>query len=269
MKQPVLHHVSVTLALGAGVLAMSAWAGWTAGGVARPVPIQMPFEAPPQPETAPDTSVAPGTRPLSEEEFKRAEALLPMLDGKQELWAIGEFVHLGPGAVPVLVKALNMPSTRAKYNAIETLSMIKDPAAVPALVDTAKQPQESSRVREHALRVAVRLDPPQVVPAIDVMAKDPNSTIRKAAAFEARYVRHKSVVPILIGLLPDPESFVAISAIQSLWILTRHPSEMHDWESSTKEQRVEWAQEWADWWKQAEATFEFPPPRKPKLLPPN
>jgi hypothetical protein len=229
----------------------------------------MPFEAPPQPETAPDTSVAPGTRPLNEEELKRAEALLPMLDSKQELWAMGEFVHLGPGAVPVLVKALNMPSARAKYNAIETMSMIKDPAAVPALVDTAQQAQESSRVREHALRVAVRLDPPQVVPAIDVMARDPNSTIRKAAAFEARYVRQKAIVPILIGLLPDPEGFVAISAIQSLGILTRHPSEMHDWESSTKEQRIEWAQEWVDWWKQAEATFEFPPPRKPKPLPQN
>jgi HEAT repeat protein len=31
-----------------------------------------------------------------------------------------------------------MPGPRIRYNAIETLSMIKSPAAVPALLDTAK-----------------------------------------------------------------------------------------------------------------------------------
>ena len=49
---------------------------------------------------------------LTDEETKRAEALIPMLDGKQELWAIGEFVHLGPQAVPVLAKALQHPGRR-------------------------------------------------------------------------------------------------------------------------------------------------------------
>src|SRR2546426_8724695 len=35
---------------------------------------------------------------LTEEETKRAEALIPLLDGEQEFWAIGEFVHIGPPA---------------------------------------------------------------------------------------------------------------------------------------------------------------------------
>ncbi|MBI4402188.1 MAG: HEAT repeat domain-containing protein [Nitrospirae bacterium] len=231
---------------------------------AHVVPAQMPFDAPPKPEAAPDVSVPPSSKPLDSDEVKRAEALLPLLEGKQEFWAMGEFVHLGAPAVPVLVKALKMPGARTRYNAIETLLMMKEPGAVPALIEVAKEPNEMPRIREHALRVAVRLDPAQVPPAIELMAKDSNPTIRKAAAFEARYVRHKAVIPSLIGLISDDERFVAITAVNSLWLLTRHESEMHDWDVSTKQDRVEWAQEWIDWWKANQETFELPGPRRPK-----
>src|SRR5213593_412767 len=224
---------------------------------AHVVPTQMPFDFPPKPDTVPDTSVPHNTKPLGPEEIKRAEALLSLLDGKQELWAMGEFVHLGGPVVPVLVKALTMPGPRLRYNAIETLLMIKDPGAVPALIETAKEPNEMARVREHALRVAVRLDPSLVPPAIEVMAKDPNPTIRKAAAFEARYVRQKAVIPVLIGLIPDDERFVAVSAVQSLWLLTRHETELHDWDISATQDRLEWAQEWVDWWKANQETFQL------------
>jgi len=233
----------------------------------RAVPVQVPFEAPPKPKPAPDTAVRPSTRALDAEELKRAEALLPLLEGKQELWAIGEFVHLGAPVIPVLVKALTMPSPRARYNAIETLSIINDASVVPALMKSAKAPTEIPRVREHALRVAVRLDPTLVSPAIEALARDPNPTLRKAAAFEARYVRQKAMVPVLIELMQDDERFVAISAIQSLWLLTRHESEMHDWDISTKQDRVEWAQEWIAWWKASQETFQLPDPRRPKKSP--
>ena len=66
------------------------------------------------------------------EELQRAEALLPLLEGKQEFWAMGEFVHLGESVLPVVTKALTMPGPRIRYNAIETIWMIKAPAAVPA-----------------------------------------------------------------------------------------------------------------------------------------
>ncbi|WP_289268602.1 HEAT repeat domain-containing protein [Nitrospira tepida] len=222
------------------------------------------YERPPEGQMVPDTSVPPNTEALSEEELKRAEALLPLLEGKQEYWAIGEFVHLGLPVVPVLVKALTMPGPRIRYNAIETLSILKAASAVPALLNTAKQPNEMPRIREHALRVSVRLDPSQTVEAIAVMAKDMNSSVRKSAAFEARYVREKDVVDVLIELLVDDERFVSISALQSLWILTRHETEMHDWDSSTKQQREEWAQEWRDWWKQEKDSFSLPVPRSPR-----
>jgi hypothetical protein len=224
-------------------------------------PVQMPYEAPPKSEPVPDVSIAPNTKPLTPEELQRAEALLPLLEGKQELWAMGAFVHLGESVIPVVTKGLTMPGPRVRYNAIETLSMIKAPAAVPALLETAKLSSEIPRIREHALRVAVRLDSLQAPAAIQIMAKDPNAVIRKAAAFEARYVRHKDVIQPLIDMVSDEERFVAMSAVQSLWMLTRHETESHDWDASSRQDRQAWAEEWTEWWNQSKDTFELPEPK--------
>lgn len=236
-----------------------------AGDVAlgRIVLVQMPYEMPPKGQDAVAESVPQNTKPLTPEEIQRAEALLPLLEGKQEFWAMGEFVHLGEPAVPVLVKALTMPGPRIRYNAIETISMLKAASAVPALLTTAKEPNEIPRVREHALRVAIRLDPAKSPEAIQVMSKDPNSSIRKAAAFESRYVREKAVIPILIEMISDDERFVGLSAVQSLWILTRHETEFHDWETSSKQDRQEWSAEWLDWWNIQKESFELPDSKKP------
>ncbi len=230
----------------------------------RAWPVQVPYDAPPVSPDVPDVSIPPNKTPLGPEELKRAEALLPLLEGKQEFWAMGEFVHLGESSVPVLVKALTMSSPRIRYNAIETLLMMKGVAGVPALVETAKEPGELSRVREHALRVAVRLDATKASEALDVMAKDSNPSVRKAAAFESRYIRQKAVIPILIPMVSDEERFVALSALQSLWILTRHETEFHDWDTSTKQDRAAWSSEWVEWWDINKETFEIPEPRRPK-----
>ncbi len=227
------------------------------------VPVQMPYEMPPKGQDTPAISVPQNTKALTSEEVQRAEALLPLLEGKQEFWAMGEFVHLGEPVVPVLIKALTMPGPRVRYNAIETINMLQAVSAVPALITAAKEPNEIPRVREHALRVAVRLDPSKSPDALQVMAKDANSSIRKAAAFESRYVREKAVVPILIGMIADEERFVGISAVQSLWILTRHETEFHDWETSTKQDRLDWTAEWTEWWNGQQDTFEFPQPKRP------
>jgi HEAT repeat protein len=226
--------------------------------------VQVPYEAPPASQEAPDVSVPPNTNPLSPEELTRAEALLPLLEGKQEFWAMGEFVHLGEPSVPALIKALAMPSPRIRYNAIETVSMMKAVTAVPALVGTAKDMNEIPRVREHALRVAIRLDPVKAPDAIQAMAIDTNASIRKTAAFEARYVRQKSVIPVLISLVTDEERFVALSAVNSLWILTRHETEFHDWDTSTKQDRMAWANEWVEWWNDYKDVFEIPEPARSK-----
>ena len=90
-------------------------------------PAPYEYGPPPAQLDAPVTSIPPSNQPLGPEELKRAEALLPLLEGKQELWAIGEFVHLGKPVVPVLTKALAMPSPRIRYNAIET-SVVSTPS---------------------------------------------------------------------------------------------------------------------------------------------
>ena len=227
------------------------------------VPVQVPYEAPPKGQDQSAESVPQNTKSLTAGEVQRAEALLPLLEGAQEFWAMGEFVHLGEPSVPVLVKGLTMAGPRIRYNTIETISMLKAVSAVPALAEVAKEPNEIPRVREHALRVAVRLDMTKVVDAIGAMATDQNSSIRKAAAFEARYVREKAVVPVLIGMIADEERFVAFSAVQSLWILTRHETEFHDWETSTKQDRQEWATEWLEWWNGQKESFEMSDPKRP------
>lgn len=242
-------------------MAQTLWAEPVGNGWATPV--QVPYEAPPKGQDLPAESVPQNTKPLTPQEVQRAEALLPLLEGAQEFWAMGEFVHLGEPAVPVLVKGLTMPGPRIRYNVIETISMLKATSAVPALVAAAKEPNEIPRVREHALRVAVRLDAAKAVDAIEVMAKDQNSSIRKAAVFEARYVREKAVVPILIGMIADEERFVGLSAVQSLWILTRHETEFHDWETSTKQDRQEWTTEWVEWWNGQKDSFEMVDPKRP------
>jgi hypothetical protein len=231
-----------------------------AGGQPPMVLAQIPYEAPPKQQDVPDVSVPPNTNPLSPEELKRAEALLPLLEGKQEFWAMGEFVHLGEPSVPALVKGLTMSSPRIRYNTIETLSMMKGVSGVPALLVSAKDPNELPRVREHALRVAIRLDPAKTPEAIEVMSKDPNPSVRKAAAFESRYVRQKAVIPTLIPMITDEERFVALSSLHSLWILTRHETEFHDWDTSTKQDRQ--VTEWVEWWAGVKDAFEIPEPRR-------
>ena len=198
---------------------------------------------------------------LTEEETKRAEALIPLLDNGQQFWAIGEFVHLGPPAVPVLVKALSHPSRRVRLNAIEAMYLIKDKSAGPALSAVAANPEEIAAVREKALRVAIRLDPPSAVPALKDMSKDRDETIRNAVVSESRLVRDKAVIDLLIPLLADDMPSVADGALRTLYGFTGRLVERQDFLQSSKEQRVVWAKDWADWWKENRDKFQFTQPR--------
>ena len=213
--------------------------------------IQIPYQAPPEPEFPSIPEATPAPEVLSAEELKRAEKLLPLLEGRQELYIMGEFVHLGKPVVPVLVKALKMPGTRLRYNAIETLSIIDDPKAVPNLLETALDQKEMTRVRERALRVAVKLDAMQSISALKNIVVDRSDTMRRAVAYLSRYVRDTAIPSLLIQLLGDAEQYVAATALDSFWRLTRHAGEPHDWQGSTQEQRQQWALEWKAWWEKA------------------
>lgn len=204
---------------------------------------------------------APLSLALTEEETKRAEALIPLLDGPQEFWAIGEFVHLGPSAVPVLAKALQHHSRRVRMNAIETLSLIKDKSAVPVLGTLAANRQEVPAVRERALRVIVRLDSASALPVLQAMASDPSDGIRNAVANESRLVKDKAVIDLLIAMLADDARSVADGAHRALYGFTGRLVDRQDFIQSTKEQRVAWSKDWAQWWGANRDMFQFAPDR--------
>ncbi len=231
---------------------------------------QMPYEPPPPTESRGVEATLP-PEILTTQDEERLEALIPLLEGRQEFWAIGEFVYFGKHSIPYLVKALKVPVSRVRFNAVETLSMINDPSAVQGLLEVAMNSDEESRIRSHALRVATRMDPNQVIPAIEVMVKDPNSTIRNTAVFESRRVHRKEVLPFIISAISDPEQYVSITARDSFWILTRFSGSIHDWEASTPEDRKEWMNEWWSWLEENQERFgETPssthPPRPPADL---
>ena len=234
-------------------------------------PVQIPYQEPPQAEFPDIERATPAPDILSDEELKRAEALLPLLEGRQELYVIGEFVHLGKPVVPVLVKALTMPGSRLRYNAIEAMSIINDPRAVSSLLTAAKDVESMTRVRAHALRVAVRLAPLETLSTLQVLVKDPYDTIRRTVAFESRRVRHPDAVSLLIQLLADQERYVSVAALESFWRLTRWSGPPHDWQISTQEQRIAWAKEWKIWWdetlKKREAAPDASPPAPVSLWP--
>ncbi len=233
--------------------------GATGSRSASLIPVQVPYDAPPQPEFPEIEQATPAPEVLSEKELKRAEALLPLLEGRQELYVIAEFVHLGKPVVPVLVKALKLPGSRLRYNAIETLSIIKDPQAVPALLDTAKDSGEVTRVRAHALRVAIRLAPMETLSTLQELVKDEQDTIRRAVAFGSRHVRRPEAVSLLIELLADQEKYVSLTALESFWRLTRWVGPPRDWQGSTHEQRIAWAKEWGAWWDKTLKEHQAPP----------
>ncbi len=256
--------VMVGWALVFGAWLSLAEAGGTSPALGRLVPVQIPYQEPPKAEFPDIERATPAPDVLSEEELKRAEALLPLLEGRQELYVIGELVHLGKPVVPVLVKALKMPGSRLRYNAIEALSIIRDPGAVSSLLEAAKNVEDMTRVRAHALRVAVRLAPMETLPTLQALVKDQHDTIRRTVAFESRHVRHPDAVSLLIQLLADQERYVSVAALESFWRLTRWSGPPHDWQGSTQEQRIVWAKEWKVWWdetlKKRKASPDTPPP---------
>jgi hypothetical protein len=196
---------------------------------------------------------------LTGEETTRAEALIPLLDGRQQFWAIGEFVHLGAPAIPVLAHALSHPSRRVRINAIEAMSLIKDKSALPLLHSLAANPEEIPAVREKALRVAIRLDHTSAMATLQAMAKDRDEGIRHTVVSESRQIKDKAVIELLIGLLADDARSVADGAVRTLYGFTGRFVERQDFLQSTKEQRVAWSKDWAQWWDENRDNFNFPP----------
>jgi HEAT repeat protein len=146
------------------------------------------------------------------------------------------------------VNALNHPSRRVRLNAIEAIYLIKDKSALSALNAAAANPGEIPAVREKALRVAIRLDPENAIPALEAMSRDRDEAIRNVVVSESRQIKNNAVIELLIAMLGDDAPSVADGALRTLYGFTGRLVERQDFLQSTKEKRVVWAKEWAEWW---------------------
>ena len=238
---------------------------------------------------APSTPAAKPV-PLSAKQLKAARGWVKELGTKKAPMAMGKLNHMGTAAVPVLIEGLSNPSAQVRNKVMWVLGWINDPVAVPALSKVAKNQKESSSNKILAFQTISALDKGALFDLAQAMAADPSDSVRNVIAINARGIRRKEMIPILIGLLSDTQSYVAATAVSSLWALTQHPTESHDWVSCVDltggivpgaptdpseperilpgyqlpevkclESRKLWAREWSDWWKTAEAGFEFPP----------
>lgn len=219
-----------------------------------------------------------------------ATALIDALDSPQAYCAIGKLNFMGSAAVSDLIKGLSRRSPVVRSRIVTVLGMIKDPAAVPALGGLVKNYDESPSNKILAFQTVADIDRNAAVKLIAPMAADRSDSVRDVAAVNARSFRRKEMIPILIGLLTDPQLFVAGSAASSLGALTGRTAKGQDWEScvdfsggivpeepvtpSTPERilpsyqlpevkcletRTAWAKNWSDWWKTAEPDFQFLP----------
>jgi HEAT repeat protein len=147
-------------------------------------------------------------------------------------------------------------------NAIEAMYLIKDTSVLPALTTLAANSGEIPAVREKALRVAIRLDPTQTLPALQAMAKDRDEAIRNTVVSQSRQIKDKAVVELLIPMLADDVPSVADGAMRTLYALTGRSVERQDFLQSTKEQRIAWSKDWAEWWEENRDKFNFGPEKR-------
>ena len=80
--------------------------------------VQMPFEMPTTPEYQAPESATPAPEQLSEQEKERLDALVPLLAGKQEFWAIPGTQH------HAFFQEHNHPRSSFHLNVVFKLSLI-------------------------------------------------------------------------------------------------------------------------------------------------
>ena len=118
--------------LGCGVLSLVGMAPVQAWSEATVWLVQMSLAMPAEVGTGPDVSGDAEHEGADPEELQRAETLLPCArKEKQELVSHGRVRPSGRVGLTGVDRALTMPVPRVRYNAIETMPMIKVPGAVP------------------------------------------------------------------------------------------------------------------------------------------
>lgn len=125
-----------------------------------------------------------------------------------------------PDAVTVLVeRLLKDPDPLVRAQAAHALGQVKDPAAVPDLIEALKDTQ--AIVRWDACdSLTVLHDPACVDPVIAVLKNDDSVDVKRSAAHALSTFPDPKVVPPLIAATADPEPGVAKAAAKALLTLT-------------------------------------------------
>ncbi|MEO6595238.1 MAG: HEAT repeat domain-containing protein, partial [Planctomycetota bacterium] len=126
--------------------------------------------------------------------------------------------------------------------------------ALPAaLAEHVRRLQSSDpAVRFEAVDELLNSRDPAVVPHVLPLARDPDSFVRRLAVDGLRDFKRPEVVDALIGALNDSDDSVADTAWRSLKELT---GQKIPFETRPKDARARALQRWQEWWEKNKATF--------------
>jgi HEAT repeat protein len=153
--------------------------------------------------------------------LENAHALGPLLgdlnSSDASTRATAEAALLMIGALPATVPAADIASTDTgvRYNAINTLARINDPAAIPPLIEAFHDANPNNRF--FALQaVQQKRDPRLIGPLLAVM-EDPNGGHDKVHAAQIlRNFPASGIVTPMIAALRDPNEYIRSAAAQTL-----------------------------------------------------
>jgi HEAT repeat protein len=120
--------------------------------------------------------------------------------GKQ---AAAALVAIGTKAFQPVMGALRSQTWTARENAAWALGAFDDQRAVPALVDTLRDPEPA--VREQAAWALGALDDATAVPALTTALKDADPRVRRQSAWALGAIDDARATDALAGALSDPD----------------------------------------------------------------
>lgn len=175
------------------------------------------------------------------------------------------------GSAVIALRKANTPKTRAalariasgrgdsmlRIAAIDNLGRSRDIAYLPTLfelMESAEKPIENA-----AASAAGTLGGPEAIARLSTFVSSADAEKRISGANGLGRSHARQAVPILIGLLLDPDSNVRQEVVSSLWLLTHHAAlDGNEWaDISTVESGAAVHQRWVNWWSSHGTSYEI------------
>ncbi len=122
-----------------------------------------------------------------------------------------------PRILNALVEALDHPDAAVRYEAVNTMKLLKDARLVPALIDGLKSSYPN--VREAAAWALLSIADERALEPLIALLTDSVADVRAAAAWALYPIPNRQAVAPLIKALHDPHPKVRIAAADSLGAL--------------------------------------------------